>query len=495
MKQWKLASLALAGLIGLSACTDDSPTTLTAPEGPALAKKPATSAENAYLIQAQADALPPGLQKQIQEAGGTIQSTTPEIGMVVAVSSDPQFAQRVARISGIQSVAPDLVLDWLEPPAVGELIPLEVPGNPPASGSDDFFFDLQWGHDAIDAPEAWAASGEFGAGVRVCVIDSGIDEDHPDLAPNVNTELSRSFVPGESPFTVPGFFFNHGTHVAGTIGAANNSTGTIGVAPEVELVSLRVFSDFGGGAPFSRINEAIVYSATIDCDIVNMSLGGSIPRSVGSAAAELINSQKRAVNFAYQQGVTLIASAGNDGLNRNKTRDLFVLPSDLPHVVSVSAYAPEGWALDPFAPDAIFFVPASYTNYGQRAIDVSAPGGDFDFFFANPDLMCTIVITRACGIFDGVFSTISGGWGWSSGTSMAAPHASGVAALIIGQNGGEMKPAQVISILKRTAEDVGKPGKDAFFGHGTVNAFFAVTGTNGNAESPQGPGGKPGNGN
>ncbi len=389
------------------------------------------------------------------------------------------------------------MIDWIEPPIVAEdNVGLDAIGNPPASGEDDFFFDLQWGHDAIDAPEAWNTSGEFGAGVRVCVIDSGIDADHPDLAPNINTELSKSFVPGETPFTVPGFFFSHGTHVAGTIGAADNGFGTIGVAPEVELVSLRVFSDFGGGAPFSRINDAIVYAANIDCDVVNMSLSGSVPRSFGSAAADLINSQRRAVNYAFQQGVTLIASAGNSGLDRNKTRDLIVLPADLPHVLSVSAYGPEGWALDPFAPDAIYFVPSFFTNYGQRAIDVSAPGGNVDFDLLDSGQLCTIVVTRPCWVFDLVLSTIADGWGWAAGTSMAAPHASGVAALIIGQNGGEMNPTQVIATVQRTAEDVGKPGKDPFFGHGSVNAYFAVTGTTGTpvTRSPQGPGGRPGNG-
>src|SRR4029450_10815560 len=111
-------------------------------------------------------------------------------------------------------------------------------GNPPNSGSGDFFFDLQWGHDAIDAPEAWDA-GFKGHGARVAVIDTGFDFDHPDLVPNINFSLSRNFVPGEDlGYGLPDPF-SHGTHTAGTVAAAENNFGTIGVAPEAELMLLK----------------------------------------------------------------------------------------------------------------------------------------------------------------------------------------------------------------------------------------------------------------
>ena len=107
-------------------------------------------------------------------------------------------------------------------------------GNPPNSGDNDTRFDLQWGHDAVDAPEAWT-EGFRGAGARVAVLDTGFDLDHPDLAPNINFTLSKNFVAGETlSYALPDPF-SHGTHVAGTIAAADNAFGTIGVAPQAEL--------------------------------------------------------------------------------------------------------------------------------------------------------------------------------------------------------------------------------------------------------------------
>ncbi len=132
--------------------------------------------------------------------------------------------------------------------------------------------------DAIDAPEAWN-TGQTGEGVRVAVLDSGIDGTHSDLAPNLNTDLSESFVPGEDWQVQPGFYFNHGTHVAGTIAAADNQRGVIGVAPNAEIVAVKVLSEFTGSGAFSWINAGIVYAALIDADVINMSLGATLNKN------------------------------------------------------------------------------------------------------------------------------------------------------------------------------------------------------------------------
>lgn len=106
---------------------------------------------------------------------------------------------------------PNVSLQWIHPGRQEE-VSVEF-GSPPFSGDDDFYFDLQWGHDAVDAPEAWNA-GFRGAGARVAVLDTGFDTDHVDLVPNINFALSANFVPGESLTYVLPDPFSHGSHTA-----------------------------------------------------------------------------------------------------------------------------------------------------------------------------------------------------------------------------------------------------------------------------------------
>ncbi|MCQ3935540.1 MAG: peptidase S8 and S53 subtilisin kexin sedolisin [Chloroflexi bacterium] len=435
---------------------------------------------------AKGNSLPKGLEAKVRAAGGTIDRYISQIGLVVVSSSDPGFPAKAARIAGISDVMPNVVLQWVTP--IGEVNIEDITlneefGNPPNSGDDDTRFNLQWGHDAVDAPEAWN-EGYRGAGVRVAVLDSGFDLDHPDLAPNINFALSTNFVAGETlSYALPDPF-SHGSHTAGTIAAADNGFGTIGVAPEAELVLVKVLGD-GGSGSFADVISGIVYAADVDADVINMSLGAALEKNgfcdeegcvTANEVAALVNAIKRATTYADQQGTTIIASAGNDAIDLDHTDNLIHVPSALPKVISISATAPIGWATDP---GNIFLDNlASYSNFGQSAIDFGAPGGDFVY---PGNELCTISgVTRPCWVFDLVFSTGSNlnpaiaSYYWSAGTSMAAPHASGVAAIIIGKNGGDMPPAQVEAALRASADDLGKPGNDDAYGAGRVNAYNAV---------------------
>lgn len=432
---------------------------------------------SSYILLARGNNLPTSLERDVQKAGGTITRMLPEIGLAVAESGDDAFAAQAARIRGILSVSLNPSLTWIDPTyreAVGEF------GNPPASGDDDFFFDLQWGHDAVDAPEAWD-QGMRGAGVRVAVLDTGFDLTHPDLAPNINFGLSTDFTGEGLQYTLPDPF-SHGTHTAGTIAAADNAFGTIGVAPEAELVLVKVLRDAGSGT-FADVIAGIVYAADVDADVISMSLGARLEKSgfvdddgnfvTAKEVAELKNAIARATTYAYQQGTTVIASAGNDAEDYDHNADAIHLPSGAPNVISVSATGPLGWGLDP---STDLDVPAFYTNFGQSAIDFAAPGGNVDFnLFPGPLPLCTVSgLTRPCWVFDLVFSTGNASWFWSAGTSMSAPHVAGVAALIIGDNGGDMKPAQVEAALRKLADDLGKKGKDDFYGMGRIDATNIV---------------------
>jgi subtilisin family serine protease len=441
---------------------------------------PAVAAKGSYIVMGSGDTLPANIDRDIRKAGGAISRLVPEIGMAVVSSDRSDFAAKARKISGVSEVAPNLTVQWIEPTenvALGEDF-----GNPPASGDDDPFFDLQWGATAVQAPDAWNL-GYRGAGARVAVLDSGFDLDHPDLVPNINFALSKDFTGEGLQYLLPDTF-SHGTHTAGTIAAADNGFGVIGIAPEAELVLVKVLGD-GGSGSFGDLIAGIVYAADNDADVISMSLGATLPRSAGcddpadpdtcytgADLSALVNAVNKATTYAYQKGSTVIAAAGNEGMDFNHTADYIHTPSSGPNVISISATAPIGWGVDS-STDLDHL--ASYSNYGTSGIDFGAPGGDYLYYFVNPTQLCTVAgLSRPCYVFDYVFSTGNNGWYWSSGTSMATPHAAGVAAIIIGKNGGSMKPAQVEAALRASADDLGKPGKDDAYGSGRVNAYNAV---------------------
>jgi subtilisin family serine protease len=182
-----------------------------------------------YIIISATNIIPSELKGQMGALKGKLTSTMEQVGLATATSSDPDFIAKASRIQGISGVVRDFRIQWIDPSKSKKVKVQDTYGNPPASGDDDIFFDLQWGHDAIDAPEAWNA-GYRGAGARVAVLDTGFDLTHPDLRPNIDLDASASFVPGEElQYSLPDPF-SHGTHVAGTIAAADNGFGTIGVA-------------------------------------------------------------------------------------------------------------------------------------------------------------------------------------------------------------------------------------------------------------------------
>ena len=446
---------------------------------PATAIADSAGTSPSYILIAADERLPSGLGQRLAAIGGSITAAVPEIGVVAVRSRDPRFAARAAALPGVRSVVPDARLA-LEPPAAAAA-PV---GTLPASVDDDELFDLQWGLDAIEAPEAWAL-GARGAGVRVAVLDSGADLDHPDLAANLNLELARSFIPGQSVEAPPGPgglgpHLHHGTWVAGIIAAADNGVGTIGVAPQAEIVPIRVCQDPSGLCPSSALIAGLVHAAAIDADVINLSLGGLIPRrgyldeqaqwASASEVAELLVAERRALGFAYRSGAAIVAAAGNAGQDLDGNDDVLAAVLQLGHTIGVSATGPLRWGLDQTTD---VDRPASYSNYGQSAIDLAAPGGDFD-----PELLgrdCTVALmTAPCFVFDLVFGPTADGWTAAAGTSAAAPHVAGVAALVIGAHAGDMQPAAVEAILRAAADDLGNPGRDDFYGHGRVNAGKAV---------------------
>lgn len=422
-----------------------------------------------FIVLSSSETLPEGLESELANFGDIV-SSIPEIGMIVVKPQSSNFVSKARKISNVRSVVPDYKMKWLDS------LEVEPFSNPNSIGDDEDYFYMQWNMDAIDAPQAWNA-GVTGEGVKVFILDSGIDAEQIDLAPNLNTQLSTSFVPDEEYFVRDENFFNHGSHVAGIIAGSDNGVGIIGVAPHAEIVAVKVLSEYSGSGDFSWVNAGIVYAANNGADVINMSLGASINKNgfyldendewqkmPAVYVQEVIHAQQRAINYAYKKGCVIVVSAGNGGNDYDGNGSLVKLPGDLNNVVAVSATAPNYWALDYLTGvEPYLDMPASYTDYGRSLVDVAAPGGDFDFY--------PLVYWQ----YDMIISTGSIGYYFSAGTSMAAPHVAGVAALVISKYDGDISNQEVVKQFLKTADNIDSNGKSKYFGNGRVNAYRAVT--------------------
>ncbi|MGK7949753.1 MAG: S8 family peptidase [Xenococcaceae cyanobacterium] len=288
---------------------------------------------------------------------------------------------------------------------------LEVPNDPE--------YSKQWNLHNINVEQAWDET--KGEGVTVAVIDTGVTK--------VNDLKLTKFVKGYD-FVNDKISANddngHGTHVAGTIAqSTNNGYGVAGIAYKASIMPLKVLSASGGGT-VADIAEAIKFAADNDADVINMSLGGG-------GESHLL---QEAINYAYDKGVVIVAAAGNE--NRNSAS----YPARYPHVISVAATDAAGEK-------------APYSNYGA-GVDIAAPGGsDTAKIIQN-----TLDPETGESIFMG-----------SQGTSMAAPHVAGVAALI--EASGVTEPEQVLDVLKRSSRRVTEDPLN-HFGAGHLNAAEAV---------------------
>jgi len=226
----------------------------------------------------------------------------------------------------------------------------------------------------------------------------------------------------------------HGTHCAGTIAAANNSFGVVGVAPDAEILSIKVFSDSGTYAYSSGILSAAEKCAELGANIISMSLGGPLPNIF-----EILGYR----NLMNEMGVISVAAAGNFG------NGFWSFPASYPGVVSVAA-------IDENKEKAPF-------SQFNRQLDIAAPG---------VDVLSTLPqeADGRCDICDSIGSYT---YGTISGTSMACPHVAGVLALL--RSKYEATPEQYLAAIENSAEDLGQNGKDRQFGHGLIQADAALS--------------------
>jgi subtilisin family serine protease len=336
--------------------------------------------------------------------------------------------------------------------------------------SSAFFFgnNTQWGYKKISANRAWVPS-RGGAGAKVCITDSGIDAGH--LSFIGKTIISTTFFANSSAQTDT---LGHGSHVAGTV--STNGFGAASVAPDVSLMTAKIFNGAGGGASAAVIIGAVQWCTDNGADIISMSLGfaGGIP-ILGNEA--FIAAFEAGLDYATSHGVLIVAAAGNDGKTLPVPGRIF-LPAEAPGVTSVAATAPTS-NLSPFGANATWNTPgaafdgiASYSNRGGvPSIDISAPGGDQKAGWPVQSLIlsvCSRQFNPLCAS-GAVFL-------YNAGTSMATPHVSGVAALIRAR-----WPASPRSLILRNKiesclyKSVDNIGPATTFGRGRVNAYKATT--------------------
>lgn len=419
--------------------------------------------------------------------GSSVIAQYDEIGVVVAQSSDPSFAAQVAALPGVGQVAEDQELQWISPnelvvqadEAIDDSAPApDASALPPANA--ETFSAVQWNLHQIHADQT-AANGDRGNGLvraRVAVLDTGIVASHIDIAANLNLALSTSFVPTEPSFIFPSNGkFSHATHVSGIVAAPINGIGTQGVAPNAELVAVKVLKDSGSGS-FASVIAGIEYASgpSVHADVINMSLGATFDRrnAGGGGLGPLLAALNRAVNHAEARGTLVVSAAGNAGVDLNGR--IFQIPAQSGNGMGVAATGPIGFGAYGFNPPAVFDRLASYSNFGLSVVNVAAPGGDA--VFTPTSAVCHISpITAPCFVFDFVLSP-GGKLGTSNlyffaiGTSMATPHVSGLAALIVGKF-GHMNPSQLRTLIQQSADEIIKPGASPA-GHGRINALAAL---------------------
>jgi subtilisin family serine protease len=322
----------------------------------------------------------------IKAVGGVIIKNLPLIdGKAVLLL--PQAEAVLGRIPGVVRVDPDVIIE-----ALGETLP--------------------WGVNRIDADLAWGVS--TGSGVKVAIVDTGIQLTHPDLQANIKGNVNTI-----NPKKTGDDDNGHGTHVAGTVAAIDNDIGVIGASPTAYLYAVKVLSRTGSGF-LSDVIEGLQWCIDNGMQVANMSLGTS----------SYSQSFEEAVKKVNEAGIVQVAAAGNSGPADNTV----AYPAKFAEVIAVSATDKA---------DTI----ASWSSRGPE-VELAAPGVD-------------------------IYSTYKGStYKTLSGTSMAAPHVTGTVALAIAAG-----VADVRGTLQATADDLGATGKDDLYGYGLVDAEEATTGT------------------
>ena len=486
--------------------------------GTAATSNSAGAAAN-YIVLYKGQAVPKDAAATITKAGGTLVYAYDQIGVAIARSDNTSFRDNLLKDARIDNASPTAGFATQLPNEQADAGP---PGGglPNSPATEDPLFSLQWDMGQIHTPEAHAITGGSPS-VLVGDIDTGLDYTHPDLAANVDSANSVNCVNG---VPVPGAVAanddnGHGTHTAGTIAAASNGIGIVGVAPNVKIAGIKAGNAAGFFFPEAVICS-FVWAATHHFDVTNNSYfadpylfncrNDPVQRAIWKA-------ESRAIQYAEQNGVTVVAAMGNESEDlahpsvdatspdtqvppdvRDVNNACVVIPVEVPGVIGVTATGSTQQTDGDSGPD---YLKSFYSNFGVGVTQVAAPGGDSVYRTAesvNGRVLSTYPASQPC-----LRQVVSGGatYCYLQGTSMAAPHATGVAALIVSMF-GHMASGRVKAFLAQTANPqpcptalpanyaevfgvgtesgtftpcVGGPGNNSWYGSGQVDALNAVT--------------------
>ncbi len=301
---------------------------------------------------------------------------------------------------------------------------------------NDLYYGDQWAHTRMQSPAAWdIITGT--TTIVIAILDSGIDETHPDLAGKIVAGYDTTVNP---PDADPHDLHGHGTHVAGIAAAVtNNGVGVAGMNWLARIMPVRVLNEQGSGSNAS-ITDGITWACDHDAKVLSLSLGGPT-RS---------QSMQDAINAAYADGCLVVAAMGNDNSSA------VAYPAAYTNVVAVSATGPTD-------------TKASYSSYGSHC-DIAAPGGDMGYLHDPAGILSTM---PTYGVWMTDHYGYSTSYDYLNGTSQATPYVSGLASLIWSVN-STLTPAQVQNIIQSTAVDLGATGWDQVYGWGRINALAAV---------------------
>ncbi|MEV5127280.1 S8 family serine peptidase [Streptomyces decoyicus] len=481
------ASLGFLPNAATAASQDSAPAAAASADGPLLSYVVNTTPGHATVGK---------VEKAIAKAGGKVIIAHEQIGVIVVHSANPQFAASLRTVPGVQSAGATRTapLKAQGTTDVGKPQKIDLPksqlmaaGKAAKANGEEPLEPLQWDLPAIKADKA-AKVNPGNKKVTVAVIDTGVDDTHPDLKPNFSAKQSANCVGGVAD-TSKGAWrpWNpdedyHGTHVAGTIAAARNGAGVAGVAPGVKISALKVSEPETSLFYAESVVCAFVFAADHGVEVTNNSYyvdPWMFNCKDDADQAAIIDAVGRAASYAQRKGAINIAAAGNSNLDlaapqlpdasspNDSTpvertinpKTCWDVPTQLPGTVTVAA-------------TGVNKLRSYYSNYGLGQIDVAAPGGDSR---QVPELPAKN---------GNILSTMPGGdWAYLAGTSMATPHVAGVAALLKSAH-PKSSPQELQWLLKEQADNPGCPTGDAtctgtkhvngHYGYGIVDALDAV---------------------